>query len=398
MLNRLRVRSGQTPRCETVAVSARSRRWQVLSHLREPERVDGSTRRTGVGGRAVFVAPEGHVAPPEVGTPMSLDAIRAISRVDLPAWIERFRSAGIAADRVTSPDLLRQLDQSSRRPIHAVVCNALDPDPQSDLQLQLAIEFPDELYAAMLGLTRLLGTRRALACFPGDDLPRGRLAERFCRDPDRELAVRCLRNVYPISEPSLLLLQLFQSRLPPGSLPTSVGVLLLDAAAAVQLGRFLLAGEPALTVRVLVRHWHREPVVVEATIGCTLGDVLDAAGTPWDGQQLRAGAELRRAVAHRDDIVGPGEHVVHVIPPDEAISPTVCVRCGWCGDVCPTRALPAGLLEAAQRDDRSLADRYGLDACVGCGLCSQVCPSRLPLLPAIMRLRRETSPATREFA
>jgi electron transport complex protein RnfC len=53
------------------------------------------------------------------------------------------------------------------------------------------------------------------------------------------------------------------------------------------------------------------------------------------------------------------------------------------------RIQPAGLLDAAQRADPELAERYGLEACIECGVCSYVCPSHLPLLGGIRKLKEE---------
>jgi electron transport complex protein RnfC len=132
---------------------------------------------------------------------------------------------------------------------------------------------------------------------------------------------------------------------------------------------------------------------VNAPTGCELRAVLEAAGASCVGRRLFVGAVLRRRVAGPSDIVGPGEQVIHVAPPPDTVMPTSCTRCGWCADVCPVRALPAMLLEAAQRRDPELADHSGLDACIDCGLCEQVCPSRLPLLRGIQLLRRSVRPA-----
>ena len=45
------------------------------------------------------------------------------------------------------------------------------------------------------------------------------------------------------------------------------------------------------------------------------------------------------------------------------------------------------VLEAAQKNNPSLAERAGIEACIECGICSYVCPSKLPLLEGIRKLR-----------
>lgn len=389
--------SAETTNLQDCSGDARSvpesqRRWQVLSHLRDPRRVSGMTTLPGVGGLPLPVAPPGQADDPQPGVPLPLDAIRVLSREDLPQWVERFRSAAIQADRLTSPDLLAQLDQAARRPIDSVVCNALDPDPLTNLQARLVEQHPDALHSGVLALMRLLGARRGLICLPRSRSSRRALLPVPTSAGVVEPVVRYVENIYPVADPSLLLLEQLRLRLVPRQLPTSVGVVLLDAAAAIALGRFLLTGAPMTRVTlVVVESTTRQGVLVHAPLGSELRSVLEAADVRHAGRRLFVGALLRRCAAEATEIVGPGEQVIHVAATSDGVMPTACTRCGWCADVCPVRALPAGLLEAAQRRDPELADRYGLDACVDCGLCEQLCPSRLPLLRSIRQLRRSVS-------
>ena len=107
---------------------------------------------------------------------------------------------------------------------------------------------------------------------------------------------------------------------------------------------------------------------------------IEGAGLPRD---------VLRDVKLPDDAVvsAAGELVLHASPPEPAVIPDPCIRCGWCGETCPTRLRPAGVLEAAQNEDVALAERYGVDACIECGICSYVCPSHLPLLEGVRRIR-----------
>jgi electron transport complex protein RnfC len=199
---------------------------------------------------------------------------------------------------------------------------------------------------------------------------------------------------YPQSDPVMLLHGVLGRRLKPGRLPVEQRALVLDAAAAIAVGRAATREQPMLQVPLAVRdHLRQQTHFLVAPIGMPLREVLRQCDVPAHVDvTLRRGAVLRENEMGGQAVVAGGDLIVHLMP--RQLTPTAdpCIRCSWCMESCPTRVQPAGLLEAAQREDMEMAQRYGLDACIECGVCSYVCPSRLPLLKGIrqMKLKRET--------
>ncbi|WP_428937256.1 4Fe-4S dicluster domain-containing protein [Fontivita pretiosa] len=317
-----------------------------------------------------------------------LEPVREVRPTELGAWIDRLRRAGIVADRHNSPDLYRQLEQALRRPVDTILCNALDVDPEACLNSALAARYALELSAAMLLLSRLTHAEGA-AVVVDRRVPSGwwaRLAG-ACAAINTDL--RPMVNDYPQADPTLLLYSLLDRRLRPGRLPTEQGVILLDAAAAVLIGREALLGEPMTHAPLAIRdHGLERSEYLVAPIGMAITELLDRLGLPWQGRLLRAGELLRDVRLSMQTLVGGGELVLHLSAPPPQINPAPCIRCGWCVDACPTRVHPAAALEAAQRHDTALAERAGIEACIECGICAYVCPSLLPLLEGVRFIRR----------
>ncbi len=309
---------------------------------------------------------------------------------NLTDFIERLRLAGIWAQRETSPDLLAQLHDVIRRPVDTLVVNLLEVDGGSTLNGKLVRERGPSLIAGALAVAKATGAARVW--FAADP----RLADRVsvhirkARAANRAKVID-LPNDYPQANPTLLLYALLARRLKPGKLPTEVGAVLLDGAAAVAIGRLNEAGEAMLAVPIELRDSTRSRAhLASAAVGTPLSFVLDALKLDRRDYTLRGGAALRDIRVPRDAIVSAGgELSIDAGVPSPPINPDPCIRCGWCVESCPVRINPAGILEAAQDNDLALADRYGLDACVECGICSYVCPSRLPLLGAIRNLRSD---------
>lgn len=307
---------------------------------------------------------------------------------ELPTWIDRLRFAGVWAERRNSPDLLAQLYQALRRPCDTIICNAIDAEEAVPLNATLARTYPDELIAGVRTLARALRASQRIVALDADAPPAD--VSRLRRATEGDTAVRFvpLANSYPQADPTLMLYTLLRRRLRPGRLPPEAGVILLDAAAAVAIGRVALFNEPMLDVPLAVRDVARDTThLVAAPIGTPLRHILSHLGID-EASIPRVGEALRDQTASRDAVVTGGELVVHVGYASASFNPDPCIRCGWCAASCPTRIQPAGLFEASQRDSDVLAERYGIEACIECGVCSYVCPSRLPLLGAIRELRQ----------
>ena len=315
-----------------------------------------------------------------------LDLLPGIRRADLPQWIGRLRSAGIWADRFSSPDFTAQLHQTLRRPVDTVLCSLLD-DPVSGINAVVGAQYGVTAVAGVALLANLTGANRVWVAVDAAAPQRWwKLMRRLGRR--QGVQVFGLRNDYPQSDPTLMLYTLFNRRLRPGRLPIEQGVMMIDAALAVALGRYLANSRPMLRVPLVVHdHVRRQAHFVLSPAGMTLRDALGQLGIVADGLSLRGGNLLRDCPIDLDAIIGGGELAVHLSAPEAATNPDPCIRCAWCIEGCPTRVQPAALLEAAQRQDLAMAEQYGLPACIECGVCSYVCPSRLPLLESIRRLR-----------
>jgi electron transport complex protein RnfC len=316
-----------------------------------------------------------------------LTEITSTVKSETSTSIDRFRRAGIVADRRTSPDLFSQLSQVLRRPIDTAVCSVLDVDPAACLNSTLASRFPIELAAGTAILAKLARVRRTAiitdARVPASWFSTLRRAVASC-----DIRIHSIINDYPQADPTLMLYTLLNRRLRPGRLPTEQGVVLFDAAAAIAIGRHVLLNEPMLQSPVVLRdhtlnrsHYHTVP------IGTTFAELCHRVSLDWRHRVIRAGDLLRDIVVPPDAVIGGGELIFHLSLPSPAINPSPCIRCGWCVDACPTRVQPAAVLEASQHRDVDMAEHAGIEACIECGVCSYVCPSQLPLLEGIRKMR-----------
>ncbi len=306
---------------------------------------------------------------------------------NLAEWIDRLRHAGVWAERPASPDLLAQLHRALRQPIDTILCNLLDDEPTMRLNSILAARSGPLLLAGVRLLARLTEARQvSLIVEAGSPGKWWHPLRRLARKAECEVVP--MLNDYPQSDPTMLLYGLLKRKLKAGRSPGDQHVLILDAAAAIAIGRCAARAQPMLQVPLAVRdHVRRQTHFVIAPVGISLREVLKQCGLSTEGTELRRGGLLRQNIISPEAVVSGGELTIHVMPRQTSPVPDPCIRCAWCVESCPTLVQPAGLLEAAQRGNLELARGYGLDSCIECGVCSFVCPSHLPILQAIRSLK-----------
>jgi electron transport complex protein RnfC len=325
--------------------------------------------------------------PPDL-TADALNVLQSIEPAERAAWLDRLLECGIQADRPGCPDLVGQLHGTLRRPIDTLVCRLLEDDPPVPLGSVLAARFPHTLLMGVGLLARLTKARRVILA--SDAAAPGRWTAPL-KAAASTLAAQLipLRNDYPQADPTLLIYTLLGRRLRPGRSPGEVGVMLLDAAAAVAIGQAAALRRPMLQVPCSLHDQAGgRSYCFLAPVGAMPADLLAEARLEGAQTTLRMGHPLRDRRARPGTPIGGGDLSFHAAIPDEPINPAPCIRCAWCIEGCPVRIHPAGLLEAAQRQDPDLADHHGLDACIECGICTYVCPSQLPLLEGIRTLRQ----------
>ena len=92
------------------------------------------------------------------------------------------------------------------------------------------------------------------------------------RGPSKLIAIA---NDYPQADPTLLLYSLLDRRLRPGRLPVEQGVVILDAAAAIAVGRHAILDERMSLVPLAVRdHLKKRTHFIIAPVGISLREIL----------------------------------------------------------------------------------------------------------------------------
>lgn len=289
---------------------------------------------------------------------------------------ERIRAAGIFLES-SSLDPRRVLD-SFPSPLDALVINALQPEPYLTLSLHLQDERAEDLAEGVRMLQKLF--RPAETHFVADPEHPETWQRTFAAYLDG-ISLHALQFKYPQAQEGLLLKTI-------GVRTESVRarkVLVLDAASVLAVRDAVVEGKPQIEKTVVVSgKGVREPGAYRVRIGTPLFQLLKDAGglQPGDHRILVGGPFQGLPVDHLSVPVLKSTSAVLVLSKDEvnASLERPCIRCGECVLCCPVGLEPLNLHKALTLGNPELARQEGLSLCIECGICSYVCPSRIPLV------------------
>lgn len=261
--------------------------------------------------------------------------------------------------------------------IRRVVVDTTDDSGWSFTEYRCSLRHPGEILGGTKVLLHLLGASKAILLV---DKTKAKVKEAFAtmiNDPS--LLVMAEEDVkYPHREETLFE-ALYVRHLKRGSTAEEEGVLFIKAQTAAQLYISLLTGIPSLTHTLTAcGDGFGKSAVIDLPRGTPWKTVLEAARFKGGAYRTMVNSPLCGKQAE-GAIDGKAEAVFASMPLDR--TPTHCISCGRCAEVCPMRLMPY----------KSLTQRSYLSAkrlaavCIGCGCCEYICPADIPLREHIMR-------------
>ena len=176
-------------------------------------------------------------------------------------------------------------------------------------------------------------------------------------------------------------------------LPADAGCIVHNVDTIYSIYMAVIEGKP-LTKRIVTVTGDgvKEPGNFYVWLGTNYRQLLEAAGGPVGEPEkyISGGPMMGFAMYSLDVPVVKGSSSLLVFKEDvvSKLETSACIRCGRCGDGCPSHLLPAKLAGFASRNDEAGFLKFDGMECVECGSCSYVCPAKRPLTQQIKSMRR----------
>ncbi|NLN19215.1 MAG: electron transport complex subunit RsxC [Firmicutes bacterium] len=277
-------------------------------------------------------------------------------------------------------------------PVDTLIINGSECEPYLTCDHRVMLECTEDLIYGWQALRYALGAKRVLIAVEANK-PDAIAKLKQATTGMSDVEVVTVPAVYPQGAEDVLIRRVTGRRLRARGLPAEVGCMVHNVATVLAVARALRDGEPLIKRAVTVAgSGVQRAANFWVAIGTPAGHLLDHVGRRDDIRQLIFGGPMMgQSVSSEDVPVIKGTNGLLAIAEDDVLEFTtgVCLRCGWCLDVCPVGLEPYHLARLAEAGEWHEAEAAGAMLCYECGSCSYRCPGRRPLLPLIKLAKGE---------
>ncbi len=271
-----------------------------------------------------------------------------------------------------------------------VILNCAECEPLLKLHRQVLETHPQEIFEALDLISKTVNAKRICVALKKSYVETAEAITPFVEFfPNIEICR--LDDVYPAGDEVILTYEVTGRIVPPGDIPLSVGVMVLNVETVYNLYR-AMNGRPVTRKYVTIAGEVEKPVTVRVPIGVTVGEILKLAGeitTP--DPAFIIGGPMMGSLGSKANIVTKTTNAVLVLPSDHSLirrrqsktfidmkrAMAACCQCSYCTSLCSRNLLghpinPSEFMRVASNSITNDAAPY-INAmyCSGCGLCEQ---------------------------
>jgi electron transport complex protein RnfC len=297
---------------------------------------------------------------------------------------EKIREAGIVGMGGAAFPTHVKLEIPQGMNVDILLINGVECEPYLTSDHQLMLEKSQEIMAGTTLLMKVLGVQHAIIGVEINKadaiLQLGKLVGNY---PGIE--VDALKMKYPQGSEKQLIQALTNRKVPPGMLPSSVGVIVHNVATTYAVYEAVTQNKPLIERIVTVTGKSlKSPGNFSVRIGTPISELIDAAGgLPEDtGKVIIGGPMMGKAVSNLDIPVTKGMSGIVLIPKEQASRQVdlPCIRCAKCVDGCPMNLEPYLMMSLVIKGMWEQVESNHITDCMECGSCAFTCPSGRPIL------------------
>lgn len=305
--------------------------------------------------------------------------------------LERIKAAGVVGMGGAGFPTNVKLSPKNPEAIEYIIVNGAECEPYLTSDYRRMLEEGDKIVQGLKIALSLFDNAKGIIGIE-DNKPEAIAVMQKHVANESNIEVKVLKTKYPQGGERSLIYATTGRSINSSMLPADAGCIVHNIDTVFSIYMAVIEGKP-LTKRIVTVTGDgvKEPGNFYVWLGMNYRELLEAAGGA-DGEPekyISGGPMMGFAMYSLDVPVVKGSSSLLVMKKDvvSGVEASACIRCGKCGDACPSNLLPAKLAGFASRNDEEGFVKFDGMECVMCGSCSYVCPAKRPLTQQIKAMR-----------
>ncbi len=306
--------------------------------------------------------------------------------------ISMIREAGIVGMGGAGFPTHVKLSPKEPEKIDYVIANCAECEPYLTSDYRRMVEEPEKLIAGLKIEVSLFPNARGILAVEDNKPDCIKKLRELTADEDK-IEVRALATKYPQGSERQLIYAVTKRAIDSSKLPADVGCIVNNVDTLVAVNRAVTEGKPLMYRIVTVTgDAIKEPQNFKVRCGTDYAELIEAAGGfKSEPEKIVSGGPMMGfALFDLHVPVTKSSSALLCMTKDEVskYTPSACINCGMCVEVCPSRILPGVLADCSEHQEEEKFVKFHGMECVECGCCSFVCPAKRHLTQSIKSMRK----------